>query len=241
MKTKNNSKLSKLSILLVFLFFFFSIAYSQETGLQKPGNMLSYFRYETSQITEDKWPFLSIDVNAAGFIVLGPMVNLDFRIAGKTYAGAYYINHKMGLLAGTLIFGSDIDSFSPKSMGFGLGVKHYFKENEKHNAWYFGIDAGYSYNQASYHSGDFDNEKIEKVDNLVFIGSGGYRWNFGKHVYIDLGLQLGIAYALEDKLNWVYTYNATTEKYDKIERLYEDNSGDIYPYINPEISIGIAF
>ncbi len=158
---------------------------------------------------DELWPSISLSLNAAGFLVTGPIMQADFKIAKRTYIGAYYVYHHMGLFAGKLIFDSDITSFSPKSMGAGINVKHYFKAGEQANSWYCGIYLGYSYNEATYHSG-FPNEKVERVNDILLFGSGGYRWNIGKNLYILTGLQLGISYAYDDKFYSSYTLNSET-------------------------------
>ena len=195
---------------------------------------------EKSQIKDEdeKWPSISLGLNTAGFLVMGPVVQVDFRIAKKTYIGAYYMYHYMGLFAGKLIFDNYITAFSPKSMGAGINAEHYFKLNEKRNAWYCGIYLGYSYNEATYNSG-FPNESVERLKDLLLFGSGGRRWNFGKHLYVLTGLQFGVADTYEDKIYSSYTLNPETGTYIKKETYYKDWPTDIYPYILPELTIGI--
>jgi hypothetical protein len=217
-----------------------SLSFSQSLASSATSNV-NLPKEKTLILSEDeKWSSISLSLNAAGFLVSGPIVQVDFRIAKKTYIGAYYINHYMGLFAGTMIFDSDITDFSPKSMGGGINLKHYFKANEKQNAWYFGIYLGYSYNEATYHSG-LPNEKVEMVKDLLLFGSGGYRLNFGKHFYGLAGLQLGAAYTYDDKIYSTYILNEQTGNYIKEETLFDDYQSDIYPYILPEITIGINF
>lgn len=190
---------------------------------------------------ENPWPRVNMGVNPAGFILIGPAANIEFRLGTKTYAGLYYLNHYLGINAGELIFDNTISSFSSKSMGGGIGIRHYFKPNTRLNAWYVGLSVGYSYNEASYHEGNPEREKVEKVDNVPIIASGGYRWNLGKRFYLNAGLQLGVAIAAIDKLYWVYQYNADLGVYEEKQTVYDDYSGDVYPFINPELSVGVKF
>lgn len=188
----------------------------------------------------DKWPAYSFSLNAADILVMGPLLEADFKIAKKTYLGAFYVNHYMGLLAGPLIFDSDITAHSPKSMGGGIHAKHYFKQNIVQNAWYCGLYLGYSYNEATYHSG-YPHEKVEKLHDLLFFASGGRRWNLGKHFYILTGLQFGIAYTINDDTYSSYTLDPATGTYIKEESYYEEWPSDIYPYPIPELTIGVNF
>jgi hypothetical protein len=232
MKTLIQSMSFKPACFTILFYLISSLSFSQSLASSSTSNL---------NLPEDEeWPSISLSLNAAGFLVIGPVVQVDFRIAKKTYLGAYYMYHHMGLFAGTLIFDSDITAFSPKSMGAGINLKHYFKVNEKRNAWYFGIYLGYSYNEATYHSG-YPNEKVERVDDILLFGSGGRRWNFGKHLYVLTGLQFGIAYTYDGKIYSTYTLNSQTGTYIKEETLFDDYSRDIYPYPLPELTIGINF
>jgi hypothetical protein len=217
------------------------LSFSQSSGgassgdLNLPGN-----EFQDEESVYDKWPSSSFSLNAAGFLVMGPILQADFRIAKKTYLGAFYVNHSMGLFAGTLIFDSDITAHSPKSMGVGITAKHYFKQNVVKNAWYSGLYLGYSYNEATYHSG-YPNERVERLDDILVFASGGRRWNFGKYVYFLTGLQFGFAYTFNDDTYSSYTLDPGTGTYIKEESYYEAWPNDIYPYILPELTIGINF
>jgi hypothetical protein len=217
-----------------------SLSLSQSLATSSTDNI--DLKKEKTQIKseDEKWPSVSLSINAAGFVVMGPILQIDFRIAKKTYIGTFCMYHYMGLFAGTLIFDRDITAFSPKSVGVGINAKHYFKPNEKHNAWYCGIYSGYSYNEATYNSG-FPNESVEKLKDLLLFGSGGRRWNFGKHLYVLAGLQFGVADTFEDKIYSSYVLNPETGTYIKKETFYKDWPTDIYPYILPELTIGINF
>jgi len=223
------------------LFYLISrISFSQTSDFASAGNFILPAGELQIKTDDEKWPAASLSLNAAGFLVMGPMVQADFRIAKKTYIGAYFIYHYLGLLAGTMIFDSDITAFSPKSMGGGINLKYYFKPNLMRNAWYCGIYLGYSYNEATYHSG-FPNERVERVKDILLFGSGGYRWNFGKKLYGLAGVQLGAAYSYDDKIYSIYTLDPETGTYIKGESLHSDYSGEIYPYFLPELTIGINF
>jgi hypothetical protein len=198
--------------------------------------------FQDEESVYDKWPAYSISLNAADIIVMGPMLEADFRIGakGKTYLGVFYVNHGMGLLAGQLIYDKDITSHSLKSMGAGIHAKQYFKQNIKRNAFYCGLYLGYSYNEAVYHSG-YPNEEVEKVKDLLLFASGGYRWNFGKYLYVLTGIQFGFAYTFSDDIYSSYTLDPVTGTYLKQTSYSMELPSDIYPYPLPEITIGIAF
>lgn len=203
---------------------------------------LSGSEFQDEVSVYDKWPAYSISLNVADIIVMGPMLEADFRIGakGKTYLGVFYVNHGMGLLAGQLIYDKDITSHSLKSMGAGIHAKQYFKQNIKRNAFYCGLYMGYSYNEAEYHSG-YPNEEVEKVKDLLLFASGGYRWNFGKHLYVLTGIQFGIAYTFSDDIYSSYTLDPETGTYLKKESYYMEWPSDVYPYPLPEVTIGISF
>jgi len=240
MKTFIQSVSIKAACFSILFYLISSLSFSQNLASSSTSNfnLLEYGQQIKSE--DELWPSIGLSLNTAGFLVIGPVVQVDFRIAKKTYFGAYYMYHYMGLLSGTLIFDSDITAFSPKSMGAGVTLKHYFKVNAKRNAWYCGIYLGYSYNEATYHSG-YPNEKVERVDDILLFGSGGRLWNFGKHFYVLTGLQFGVAYTYDDKTYSTYTLNSLTGTYIKKETLFDDYPSEIYPYPLPELAIGINF
>ncbi len=198
--------------------------------------------FQDDESVYKKWPAYSISLNAADILVMGPMLEADFRIGakGKTYIGVFYVNHGMGLLAGQLIYDKDITSHSLKSMGAGIHAKQYFKQNIKRNAFFCGLYFGYSYNEAVYHSG-YPNEEVEKVKDLLLFASGGYRWNFGKRLYVLTGLQFGLAFTFSDDIYSSYTLNPETGTYLKQESYNMEWPSDIYPFPLPEITVGISF
>jgi len=217
------------------------LSFSQSSGDSSSGDFnLSGGKFQDEESVYDKWPSSSFSLNVANILVMGPELQADFRIAKKTYLGVFYVNHSMGLFAGTLIFDSDITAHSPKSMGVGITAKHYFKQNVLRNAWYCGLYLGYSYNEATYHSG-YPNERVEKLDDILVFVSGGRRWNLGKYIYFLTGLQFGVAYTFNDDIYSSYTLNPATGTYIKEESYYMAWPNGIYPYPMPELTIGINF
>ena len=217
------------------------LSFSQSSGGSSSGDFnLSGSKFQDEESVYDKWPSCSFSLNVADILVMGPELEANFRIAKKTYLGVFYVNHSMGLLAGTLIFDSDITAHSPKSMGVGITAKHYFKQNIVRNAWYCGLYLGYSYNEATYHSG-YPNERVERLDDILVFASGGRRWNLGKYIYFLTGLQFGFAYTFNDDIYSSYTLDPKTGTYIKEESYYMAWPTDIYPYPVPELTIGINF
>jgi hypothetical protein len=226
--------------LTVFLFLISGLLFAQTTKGPSFSSLLLSGGGIQSEPEEQKWPFANLGFNAGGLLVTGPMLEVDFRIAKKSYLGLYYVNHYLGFFAGTLIFEGDPISLSPKGMGAGLVFKHYFLPNEKMNSLYAGLYLGYSYNEGTYYKG-YPNEGIERLKDILLFGSGGYRWNVGKRLYILTGLQFGIAFTFEDNYYRTYSFDETTGTYFKKEYFAEEYSGEAYPYGLPEITIGIKF
>ena len=243
MKTKIQLSSVKRAGFAVLYILISGLSFSQSPGGSSSGEFnLPGSEFQGEESVYEKWPAYSISLNVADILVMGPMLEADFRIGakGKTYLGVFYVNHGLGLFAGQLIFDEDISSHSLKSMGAGIHAKQYFKQNIKRNAFYCGLYLGYSYNEAVYHSG-YPNEEVEKVKDLLLFASGGYRWNFGKHLYVLTGIQFGFAYTFSDDIYSSYTLDPLTGTYLKQTSYYMEWPSDIYPYPLPEITIGIAF
>ena len=217
------------------------LSFSQGLEASSSGDFnLTGSEFQDEVSVYDKWPSYSFSLNVANILVMGPELEACFRIAKKTYLGAFYVNHSMGVFAGTLIFDSDITAHNPKSMGVGITAKHYFKQNVVRNAWYCGLYLGYSHNEATYHSG-YPNEEVERLNDLLFFASGGRRWTLGKYFYVLTGLQFGFAYTFSDDIYSSYTLDQETGIYVKEESYYMAWPTDIYPYPMPELTIGINF
>jgi len=226
--------------LTILLFLISGLLLSQSVKSPFSGS-LSLLEYEMqSSQEEQKWPLLAIGINPAGFITIGPMLELNVRIAKKSYLGAYYINHYMGIFGAELMFGESLVKVSPKGMGGGLLFKHYFKPNEKLNAFYADLYAGYSYNEGTYHSG-YPNEGVELLHDLYIYGGFGYQYNLGKRFYILTGIQFGVAYAFNDKFYRTYAVDPVTGTYVKQKTYVEEYSGEFYPGAMPDFTFGVKF
>lgn len=240
MKTSFKSLPLRPAGLTIFLFLISCMLFAQTVKGPSTRNLSLLKDEMQSETEEQKWPFVNLCLNTGGFLVAGPMMEADFRIAKKSYLGLYYVNHYLGLFAGKLIFEGEVTYFSPKGMGAGLNFKHYFMPNEKMNSLYAGIYLGYSYNEGFYHYG-YPNEGIERLKDILLFGSAGYHWNVGKRLYVSTGVQFGIAYSFEDILYKTYSFDEETGTFIKNEYVSEDYTGRSYPYGLPEITIGIKF
>jgi len=239
MKAKSNFKLVISLILLTLFICYSSISYSQEIALQNTKGI--FFKSSAIQKVnaDEKMPFISVGFNPAGFLLLGPSIHADIRLFNHTYFSAYYIYHSVGILSGSLIFDDNPREYCKNCMGFGLGIKQLIRPNEKMNAWYIGLFGGYSYNQAIY--GEGTKECTEKVNSIIIAANFGRKWNITKNLYFCAGVLAGTSYGNNDKVYSKYVYNYETANYDLKERIIEDWSGDIYPYVIPELTIGIQF
>jgi len=187
-----------------------------------------------------KWPLLAIGVNPAGFLQFGPSAHIDVRLFNRTCFSAFFINHSMGMLSEAMIFGDNPRLYGSNCMGYGIGVKQYFKKPERKSAWYAALFAGSSYNEATYNEGP-PSEFTEKVNSLVLTANFGKQWSIGRFIYLSTGLFAGTAYGNEDKVYARYVYQYETMQFAEQERLIEDYSGEFYPYVFLEVTCGIHF
>lgn len=216
------------------------LLFSQTENEPYSGNLTLQRDQTQSGTEEQKWSLVNIGLDAGGFLATGPVLEINFRVAEKSYLGLFYVNHYLGLLSSSLIFGEDFIHFSSKGMGAGLAFKHYFLPTKKMNALYAGLYLGYSYNEAVYHYG-YPNEGVEKLKDILLFGSGGYRWNVGKRLYVLTGVQFGIAYTFDDKYFKTYSFDEATGTLIKNAYLFEEYNATSYPYGLPEITLGIKF
>jgi hypothetical protein len=227
---------------LISIILMICLAHSSSLFCQDNFNQTGSLLYDNNFITENEsetdWPILSIGINPAGFLMFGPSVHADVKLFGRTCLSVFYINHSMGMLSEAMVFGDNPRIYGKNCMGFGAGLRQYFKPNEKMNAWYVGIFSGYSYNEATYHEGP-PQECTEKEKDVVFAANFGHRWNLSQRFFLASGIIGGISYSNQDRLYSNYVYDYETMNYIQKERLIEDYSGEIYPYLFVEVTLGV--
>lgn len=240
MKKSIYSILVKPALLTLILFMGSGFLLSQSVRGPSSGSLPVLKDEPQQDPKEQQWPRLTIGVNPAGLLTVGPVMELNVRIAKKTYLGAYYINHYLGIFNAELMFGESQVKVSPVGMGGGLNVVHYFKPNAKLNAFYADFYAGYSYNECTWHSG-YPNEGVGFLNDLYFYGGFGYHYNLGKRFFLRTGIQFGVAYAFDDKYYHTYDIDPVTGTYVKKKTYVEEYSGSFYPGAMPDFTFGINF
>ncbi len=101
----------KRAVFAVLFMLISGLSFSQSSGGSSSGDFnLPGSEFQDEESVYDKWPSYSVSLNVADILVMGPLLEADFRIGakGKTYIGVFYVNHGLGLLAGQMIFDEDI-------------------------------------------------------------------------------------------------------------------------------------
>jgi len=163
----------------------------------------------------------AVSVNALGFALFGPAVNLE---VGKQLVGIARARFfGLGLLSHQ-IFPADGETLKLGSLGGGLGARYYLSDDFRHSGAYVGILGEYLQSQIE------NAAKINAISDSVIVGAeGGYRFASGRW-FVGLGGELGFAIAAGGHCEKGGTEIACVLRSDKRNR----------PYGQAVVDIGVA-
>lgn len=138
-----------------------------------------------------------IVLDPLGFLEMGPMIDLEFRVSPRLYALAHVRFHGMGLLSHLIVD----DNVSLLSTAAGGGLRYLFENSVTPNAPYVG---GIGELTWVGYSGDLGTSWEYKGNSITatVLANFGYQWVLGGLI-IDVGAYVGAAQMLSSK--WAYT------------------------------------
>jgi hypothetical protein len=152
-------------------------------------------------------PKFSLNVNLAGFLLLGPIIQPEFQL-GKS--NSYLAPYARLPYAGLFYQISTSEKFenivSPVALGLGFQYKKLIPK--EFGTWYWGGGGDYSFGSTK----DRDRLWEGKHAYAWVMLNGGMRWrDIKKRTFVGLGLSVGPYMAIQD--NWWY-YANTLDKHD---------------------------
>lgn len=170
----------------------------------------------------------SIWVQPLGIVQWGPMIG--FSVRHKTlFMIDGYVRVPLGYAYS--IAANDPDNMS----GFAFGVEAKALHATRSGAWYVGpvIDIGMT--KALYNEGEYSEEDYRWFTFIAAI-SGGYRFCFGRHFHMDLGVESGILWVSDQdwrKSNKRNDYYSSS--YDRVDKGFVSMFGMFV------LSLGVEF
>lgn len=148
----------------------------------------------------------NIQINPAGFLQFGPMVQLEIKVAPSVVIFPHVRLAGLGLLSHLAV---DYDNLDVSSMALGAGVRM-LPGSGKHRP-YFGIVGEYGWGTGSDNAGEYYNAVNYEHTYFTIVGNGGFRWRFGS-MFIQAGGYAGVVIETSDRrLDPVIEYGNDTE------------------------------
>ncbi|MEN8194201.1 MAG: hypothetical protein ABFS12_15360 [Bacteroidota bacterium] len=177
---------------------------------------------------------VSLFIKPLGFVLFGPSIAAEFKVAPSSSIGASIRLTGLGNLSQEI---SDYSSFDEGSMAIGFTTKYLFPRYDSRHGFFVGslIEYGwgsgtdtYSYDYYDYDMGRmWTSTTVYEYEHsyLSLISNFGFRWVFSSFL-MEIGLNFGAAYEIED----IQTSPESIE--------YEN---DIYLIYALDIAIGLGF
>ena len=147
-----------------------------------------------------------VQFDPLGFLLIGPSIELGFRITPSTLLGLVARFEGLGLLyqdIATQGFQSNASLFSMAIEG----MIYQLLPGGGRNRWYFQGMFGYAWGSTSgvnYYNGDYQGTN----SHLEIAGGAGYRWRFISGFFLDVGALGGAGVGLTD--SYYYTSTPST-------------------------------
>lgn len=185
-------------------------------------------------------------INPMGFIMFGPTIGLEVRIAPATYLMGSYRAAGIDILYNSIKKAANEEDILPSSTGLGLGVKHFFKVGSGGHLLYVGGGTELLIqNSKIERSGSiedmwgnlyYDRAVYKYSKGISILTHDGFRFRLGenKKLLLSLGFSFGIFIETSYERRWVddNTLNANENAY------WYDR--EILPVGTFEVSIGVG-
>ena len=163
--------------------------------------------------------------NPLGFVFMGPMVGAEFTI--KSFiADIHYRFPQFGLLMRLIESGVDYWDNCTMDGGVGLGIGLKYFLHTRTGGFYAGGFFEFSQYQAIYKYDNRDFKDRAEVTALAFGANLGYKFAWS-HVYLRLGAYLGAGIPTESKIEEISGHR--------------ERSKDVFPFVIPDLALGISF
>lgn len=144
-------------------------------------------------------PALSINFNLLNVALYGPIVQMEVKLVEKSFLIPFVRYSYAGLLSTYQWTNFDDDSqYNPSSIAAGIGYKGFLVlSNRKHFIYYGAF--GEFIHEKGLHNMNSDDEYRQTRLAAAIYGNMGYRWNFNRNFYLNLGIMPGFAFDVKNE------------------------------------------
>lgn len=149
----------------------------------------------------------SIFVNPMGFLLFGPIIQLDVAVAPNFFLNAHTRISRLGLVYQLIV----TEAFTNKltsGMSFGGGATYFFGSSSSNlSKPYMGAAVEYGWGGSIGDIGERYEWEAQHNYYVIMLG-GGYRFRYPSKFFMNIGLQAGGWFMLTDE--WEYTDKSYT-------------------------------
>jgi hypothetical protein len=179
------------SRLLILVF----IALMHQSYSQVSERMDSIYRNKGADL-----PAYTINFNLVGVAFYGPIIQMEFRVANRSYIVPWIRYSYAGVVSQYQWTNfEDFNKYDPSSFGIAVGYKTFIPGDVNRQLIYWGF-FGEFIHEKGLHNTDEHNEEYEQTRMAAAIYANvGYRWKSKRNFYISLGILPGFAYDLKNE------------------------------------------
>ena len=171
----------------------------------------------------------SVWAQPLGFVLWGPMIGVGYRSGTSFLFDVHLRLPQFGFAYGAV-------SDDPDDMaGFAIGVQFRMLVPKSNGGWVLGSFFDFGKTNALYRKGQLREEE-ERWSTFVAGVSGGYRFQFNHHLYLDMGLMAGTIFVSDQ--DWRYSNPENSYYSSDYNDSYE---GYIMAFGMVILSLGIEF
>lgn len=204
-------------------------AEEEETPKKKKKKKISPFDNPESVWYQASKNGFSVWAQPLGFVLWGPMIGVGYRSGTSFLFDVHLRLPQFGFAYGAV-------SDDPDDMaGFAIGVQFRMLVPKSNGGWVLGSFFDFGKTNALYRKGQLREEE-EKWSTFVAGVSGGYRFQFNHHLYLDMGLMAGTIFVSDQ--DWRYSNPENSYYSSDYNDSYE---GYIMAFGMVILSLGIEF
>ena len=153
-------------------------------------------------------PGITVNFNPVGFLLYGPIIQAEFKVAHRSYIVPWLRYNYLGLSSQFLWTSFEDDNvYSPASFSVAAGFRQFELLRSKERLMYYGLFGEYNHEKAVIDRESFHSYEQTRLSVSIY-GNIGYRMELRNDFYINLGILPGLNLVIENE--GTYSNNGDT-------------------------------